>query len=265
MKKLIFVLTGMMGLGSLYAQIKEGTVVYEQKVNMHKTIQDEQMRAMIPEFRTNKFQLLFSDSVSVYKMVPEDEAPDPFGGGGPRVVIRMGGGGGDLYKNLSQSKSVQSSEVGGKNFLIIDSIQQQPWKLSTETQQILGYTCHKATCKIMQASPTMRRVIMNGGGAPTSDSTRIASPGREVEVVAWYADDLLSPTGPENYGQLPGVILQLNVDNGTTVYTATEVSKKVDTKELKEPKKGKVMNRKEFMKMMNDMMSNQGGNFRFGG
>ncbi|MDE3251564.1 MAG: GLPGLI family protein, partial [Bacteroidota bacterium] len=100
---------------------------------------------------------------------------------------------------------------------------------------------------------------------PVSDTTQKASAGREVEVVAWYADDLLSPTGPENYGQLPGVILQLNVDNGTTVYTATEVSKKVDLKELKEPKKGKVMDRKDFMKMMNDMMSNQGGNFRFGG
>lgn len=263
MKKTIFVLTGLMGLGSLSAQIKEGTVVYEQKVNMHKTIQDEQMKAMIPEFRTNNFQLLFSDSVSVYKMVSEDEAPDPFGGGS-RIIIRMGGGGGDIYKNLSQSKSIQSSEVGGKNFLIIDSIRQQPWKLSNETQQILGYTCHKATSKIMQASPTMRRVIMNGGG-PSTDTTRKASAAREVDVVAWYADDLLSPTGPENYGQLPGVILQLNVDNGTTVYTATEVSKKVDARELKEPKKGKVMNRKEFMKMMNDMMSNQGGNFRFGG
>ncbi len=264
MKKVFVLLTCIIGYGSLYAQIKEGTILYEQKVNLHKTIQDEQMKAMIPEFRTNKYQLFFSDSISVYKMVPEDEAPDPFGGG-RRVMFRMGSGGGDLYKNLSRSKSIQSSEVGGKNFLITDSIQQQPWKLGTETQQILGYTCHKATRKIMQASPAIRRMVMGGGGSST-DTTSKASPGKEVEVVAWYADDLLSPTGPENYGQLPGVILQLNVDNGTTVYTAIEVSKNVDSKELKEPKKGKVISRKDFMKMMNDMMSNQGGGtFRFGG
>ncbi len=50
--------------------MKAGAVIYERKINMHKTIQDEQMKAMIPEFRTSKHMLLFSDSISVYKMVP---------------------------------------------------------------------------------------------------------------------------------------------------------------------------------------------------
>ena len=102
--------------------------------------------------------------------------------------------------------------------------------------------------------------IMGGGsGAPVRDTTRTAAPTtREVEVVAWYADDLVSPVGPENYGQLPGVILQLDVDNATTVYTATEVKKAVDMKDLKEPKKGKVVTRVEYQKLMNDLMSNQG-------
>jgi hypothetical protein len=58
----------------------------------------------------------------------------------------------------------------------------------------------------------------------------------------------------------------LDVDNGTTVYTATEVKKSVDQKELKEPKKGKVVTRQEYMKMMSDMMGNMGsGAVRFGG
>ncbi|MES2331901.1 MAG: GLPGLI family protein [Bacteroidota bacterium] len=261
MKRLLFTLTGIVSFSLAQAQVKEGTIYYEQKTNMYKTITDEQMRAMMPEFRTAKYMLLFSDSVSVYKTVPEDEAPDPFaGGGGRRMVMNIGGGGGDLYKNLSQLKSVQTSELGGKNFLIVDSIRQQPWKLGTETKTILGHVCHKATRKVMQPQRTIMR-MMSAGGTPTTDTTnKAAAPqGKEVEVIAWYADDIISPVGPESYGQLPGVILQLDVDNGTQVYTATEVKKTVDQKELKEPKKGKVVTRQEYAKMMTDMMSNQMG------
>ncbi len=264
MKKVWYLLTCLLSMNAVQAQIKEGTIYYDQKINMHKTIQDEQMRAMIPEFRTSKFMLLFSDSISMYKPVPEDEAPDPFAGNGPRLVIRMGAAGGDLYKNLAQLKSVQASEVGGKNFLIVDTIQQQPWKLGTETKQILGHTCHKATRKIMQ--PVGRTIVMGGGGGAPRDTTttRTAPQGKEVEVIAWFADDLVSPVGPENYGQLPGVILELDIDNSTRVFTATEIKKTVDQKEIKEPKKGKIVTRPEFTKMMEAMMSTQGGGMRFG-
>lgn len=257
MKRIFFTLSAIVSFLFCQAQVKEGTVYYDQKVNVHRTITDEQMKAMLPEFRTAKYMLLFSDSVSMYKTIPEDEAPDPFAGGGGRMVIRMGGAsGGDLYKNLSQAKAVQASELGGKNFLIIDSIRQQPWKLGTETKTILGYTCHKATRKIMQPVRSVVRMSMSQGGTATNDTAK-APPSKEVEVVAWYADEIISPVGPESYGQLPGVILQLDVDNGQTVYTATEVKKTVDQKELKEPKKGKVVTRQEYQKLMMDMMSNQ--------
>lgn len=266
MKKAFLLFTGLAGLAMVHAQQKDGTIIYERKINMHKTIQDEQMKAMIPEFRTSQHILLFSDSVSMYKAVPEDEAPDPFaGGGGGRVMIRMGGDGGEMYKNFSQAKAIQSTEVGGRNFLILDTIKQQPWKLSEETKQILGYTCHKATRKIQQPTGGRRMVMMNGGGGPTPppDTTQNKPQVKEVDVVAWYADNIITPAGPENFGQLPGVILQLDVDNAATVYTATQVKKTVDAKELKEPKKGKTVSRAEYMKIMNDMMS--GGGMRFGG
>jgi GLPGLI family protein len=256
MKQSFLLFFWLLGFMSTKAQVKEGTIYYDQKLNMHKMITDEQMRAMMPEFRTTKYMLLFSDSVSVYKMVPEDEAPDPFAGNGPRVVMRFGGGG-DLYKNFTQSKAIQTTELGGKNFLIVDSIRQQPWKLSDETKQVLGHLCHKATRKIMQAG-SMRMTMNGASGDVKRDTTGPKMPaGKEVDVIAWYADDIVSPVGPESYGQLPGVILQLDVDNGTTVYTATEVKKTVDLKELKEPKKGRVITREEFSKMMMNMMGSQ--------
>lgn len=265
MKKVFLLLTGFAGFTLAHAQLKQGTIYYDQKVNMHRNLPEE-MKAMVAEFRTSKYQLEFSDSISLYKLVPADEAPDPFAGGGGRaMVFTMGAGGqGDMYKNFSQKKSVQATELAGKNFLITDSIRQIPWKLGTETKQILGYTCHRATRKITMASPQMRRMVMNGGSVSSPDTAAAKkSAPREAEVVAWYADDIVSPAGPENYGQLPGVILELDVDNGQTVYTATEVKKTVDAKSLKEPKKGKVVTQQEFVQMMKDMMG--GGGMSVGG
>ena len=275
MKKAFLLISAAMGISALQAQIKEGTIVYERKINTHRNMPNEQMRAMVPEFRISKHLLIFSDSISVYRMIPENEAPDPFaggagagGGGGVRMSFTMGGSNdaGDLYKNFTQSKSILSSELAGKSYLVVDSITQQPWKLTNETKQILGYTCLKATRKITVQAAPMRMMVINGQGGNTNRDTSRPQP-REIELVAWYAQDIASPVGPENHGQLPGVILELDTDNGATVYKALEFKKQVDQKQLKEPKKGKTVTAAEFSKMRMDLMQQQiqNGGIRIGG
>jgi GLPGLI family protein len=275
MKKAFLLISAAMGISALQAQIKEGTIVYERKINTHRNMPNEQMRAMVPEFRISKHLLIFSDSISVYRMIPENEAPDPFaggagagGGGGIRMSFTMGGSNdaGDLYKNFTQSKSILSSELAGKSYLVVDSITQQPWKLTNETKQILGYTCLKATRKITVEAAPMRMMVINGPGGNTNRDTSRPQP-REIELVAWYAQDIASPVGPENHGQLPGVILELDTDNGATVYKALEFKKQVDQKQLKEPKKGKTVTAAEFSKMRMDLMQQQiqNGGIRIGG
>ena len=72
MTKILLSALSLLSIDTLIAQMKEGTIVYERKMNLHRTITDEQMKAMMPEFRTSKHQLLFSDSTSVYKAVAEE-------------------------------------------------------------------------------------------------------------------------------------------------------------------------------------------------
>ena len=248
---------------TLFAQQKEGTVLYERKQNMHKNLPNEQMKAFIPEFRTSNHILIFSDSISVYRLIPEVDAPDPFAGGGGsgNVTFRMGGGsdGGDMYKNFAQQKGLQSTEMGGKNFLIVDTLKTQPWKLSEETKKILGYTCYKATRKASAPRMMMMRT-MSIGGPSSGDTVKSANAvvPKEFEIVAWFTNDLVTPAGPENYGLLPGVILEIDVDNGTTVFKATEVKPTLNKKDLKEPTKGKPIGRAEFQKLQMEMMQQQG-------
>ena len=47
MKKYFVTVTILLCTLAATAQIKEGTIVYERKIDMHKRIQDEQMKAMI--------------------------------------------------------------------------------------------------------------------------------------------------------------------------------------------------------------------------
>ena len=81
------------------AQMKEGKISYERKINMHRNLPDPQMKSMVPEFRTDKFELIFNENVSLFRSVVDEEAPDPFanaggGGGGGAALQNVGGAGG---------------------------------------------------------------------------------------------------------------------------------------------------------------------------
>ena len=65
MKKTQLVLGLLVALTSLTtvanAQMKEGKISYERKINMHRNLPDPQMKSMVPEFRTDKFELIFNE------------------------------------------------------------------------------------------------------------------------------------------------------------------------------------------------------------
>ncbi len=274
MKQIMMIFFAAVSL-SLSAQTKEGTIIYERKMNMHRNMPNEQLKAMIPEFRTSKHILLFSDSSSVYKLLPEEEAPDPFGGGngGGTFVVRMGSSGdnGELFKDFTLSKSIQLTELGAKQYIIEDSILKQRWKLSDETKTIGGHVCQKATTKqtIRVAGARVMTIVGSNTQTDTTTKTNNEPQTKEVDVIAWYATDIISPVGPENNGGLPGVILELDINNKETVYTAIDIKNTVNKKDIKEPKKGKRVTRDEFRKLQMDMIQNMqmpagGGSFRFG-
>jgi GLPGLI family protein len=69
-----------------------------------------------------------------------------------------------------------------------------------------------------------------------------------VNVIAWYTTDVPVPAGPAYTGQLPGLILELDVNNGQSITRAIEFSPKVAANKIKEPKDGKKLTAAEFTK-----------------
>ena len=208
----------------IHAQVLQGTILFERKIDVYRGIPDEQMKATMPHFQTASYELFFSDSLSVYKAIPRDEAPDPFessgGGGHPMMKFNGPGDDGALYKNYANGAIREEALLDNKKYVITDTIKAQPWKLSGDTSTILGHACKKAT----QILP------------------------RGAKVVAWYAQDLSFPAGPAQFGGLPGAILGVDVDSGGIVYRATQILPSVDPKDLVAPKDGKSITRADFMK-----------------
>ena len=132
------------------------------------------------------------------------------------------------------------------------------WKLTGETQTILGHACQKATA---QNIARRMQMTMDNGKMERKEVTDTSM------VIAWFTADIPVPTGPEVQGQLPGLILALDMNNGRMVYKAVEISPKADLASIKEPTKGKKVSPGEFIaernKMMDEMQkNNQGGNGR---
>jgi GLPGLI family protein len=259
MKQLFILSAFIIALPSL-AQVKEGKIIFERTMQLQIRINDGNpaFQNMIPRERKDKFELLFTEGKSLWQPVEDDNQGDEmnFGDGNAmRMVIRMPGSEDITYHNIAESKKVEQRELGGKNYIIADSIRKQNWKLAGETKQILGYNCMKATSQRTQES---MRMTMDNGEAKREKVIDT------LNIVAWFTNEIPGSFGPEMYqGQLPGTILEIDVNNGRNSFKAVEVNPKVDVAKIKEPSKGKKATNEEFVKerekLFQEMQQNNGG------
>ena len=139
MKKILITITAGLCFQLVMAQLKEGKVIYARKTNMHKRLppENENMKAMIPEFSTSKQQLLFLGDESIFLSMPDEEdIRDQAGQEGGRINIKMGGGNNETYKNYATEKIIELRELGPKKYIIEDSLKKLAWKLSDDTMLI---------------------------------------------------------------------------------------------------------------------------------
>lgn len=226
----------------VFGQTAEGVITYEVKINMHRRIpkEREEMKAMIPEFRTFKQQLFFKDTESLFKTLIEDEDEESTtmngggGGGGMRMVMRNPNN--EIYMNQNSALVLNKQEFMGKEYLIEDSVKVSPWKFGTETKTIQGYECKMAYY------------------------TDASIPNRPQEVTAWYTDKIRPFLGPERFNTLPGAVLAVDINNSERIFLAIKVeTRSLKKNELKVPSSGEKITQAEFRKIMEERMKQMGG------
>jgi GLPGLI family protein len=159
-----------------------------------------------------------------------------------------------VFHDFTRAEIVEQRGMFDKKFIVEDSIHKLSWKLSEETQTILGHVCRKATAQRMGKS---YRMTMDNGKMERKEFDDTTN------IVAWFTTDIPVSAGPEVQGQLPGLILALDMNNGRIVYKAIELSPKVEIASIKAPTKGKKLAPQEFIKerdkMMDEMQKNNQG------
>jgi GLPGLI family protein len=96
---------------------------------------------------------------------------------------------GSVYQKDDFSYSEINGEIG--NFLIKND-KRKDWILMNETKQINGFVCFKATAV---------KTVENSKGI------------FHFPIIAWYCPQIPLSYGPNGYGGLPGLILELQVRN----------------------------------------------------
>jgi GLPGLI family protein len=263
MKKLLIAGCFISISAAVSAQMKQGTITYDRTVQMEMRFMaagmPEGMQQNIPQSRTDKYELVFGNNQSIWRnSVQDDEDAGTFtssDGGGMQIRMVVAGSNDVVYHNFDKAERTERREMFEKTFIVADSIRPLKWKMSGETKDILGHKCMKATATRIN---TTTRMTMDNGQMERKEVTDTAT------IVAWVASDIPVSTGPAEFqGQLPGAILEMDVNNGRQVYKATAISEKADLGLIKEPTGKKKLTpdefRKERDKMMDEMQRNNHG------
>jgi GLPGLI family protein len=234
--------------GSMFAQDFSGRATYKthrkSSFELDSTTMaanpgiQEQMEAQMRKMFQKTFTLDFTKSESMYKEEQELDAPKgPSANGGVMVMVMGGDGSSDiLYKNISQNRMAHKTELMGKVFLIKDNLVAYDWELTGETKNIGNYTCYKA---VYEREEESIEINMIDGEVKEEKVTK------KTTLVAWYTTDVPVSNGPNNYGGLPGLILEVN-DGDLTIVCSELVLNPKKVKEIIEPVKGKIVARKKF-------------------
>jgi GLPGLI family protein len=216
--------------------ITKGKIEFERKTNTHRLYFNEEadswseeFKKLIPQFKTDYFDLVFTEKGSVYK--PGKESGEKQTG-----FFESPANENVVYKDLGQQTVVSQKQVFESQFLLLDSIRKIKWKLEPETRTIAGFECRKAVTRICDS----------------------------VVVVAFYTDEIVPPSGPESFGGLPGMIMGLAIPRLYTTWFATKLENITDSDEKKiiPPSKGKKGNEKDMIGKINDGIKSWGEKFR---
>jgi GLPGLI family protein len=241
------------------AQQNQGTVNFERVSKMIARFNINGVDNEVPQTRKDNFELTFGNNQSLWKAAEQDNDDGAFvtSEDGAHIQMITAGSNDVMYINFETGKRTEKREFLDKTFIVDDSINSLKWKMTGETKTILNHNCMKAMATRISAQ---MRMTMDNGKMERKEIQDTSN------IVAWFTSDIPVSAGPGEYqGQLPGLILEMDVNNGRQTYIAKSISEKADLALIKEPTGKKHYTpdefRKEREKMMKEMeQNNQGGN-----
>ncbi len=222
--KIKYLLVGLFLLSfiAIDAQMPEGVITYNRKTDWvsinaklpYVSSEEADRRRLTSGTWENKgtnYELHFKDNASIYQTKKEESSEGYSWRKSKLILIR------DFNKGLKKDLR----EDVGTEMLIEDKIEKRRWKILNEIKEVAGYLCMKA---------------------------ETTNPMKNQTVHAWFTDAIPMSGGPEGYDGLPGMILELDINEGDAVTVATSVDIETPVENLPIPKKmkGKKMDQAKY-------------------
>lgn len=215
----------------MFSQV--GNAVYGKRLeSFDSDTKNLQLKKILENLKTYEYRLTFKDRKAVYKKLKSlnnDQNP---------VIKAMTEGlanfSGSSYFDDSRKITLHQKEFAGSDYIIQKNIIN--WVLTKDTLKIDNYLCYKATTTY---------TIENTKGK------------HKIEVIAWYTPEISLPYGPDGYGGLPGLILQLNNNGIITSLKKIKLFKKDKTIDIKLPTKGEKISEDEFNNIVAKQFANR--------
>ncbi len=236
-------LTILLSLPFLLAAQTQGTVTYKETIKINLEFElpegmDEAMLAQIPNSQTTLKVLHFNETESIFKEPPAAHANEGMSwngsSGGAEVRMVMHQPESSFYLNFEEEKRIEQREFMGKVFRINGDMPNYEWKITGEQKMFEDYLLMQATYE---------------------DSTR--------KIVAWFCPQIPVSGGPDAFTQLPGLVLEVDINDGERTLVATEVNLGEPAEAIEKPKKGKEITQEEFeavvAEKMKEMEAEYGG------
>ncbi len=182
------------------------------------------MKQALKQLRTQEYELSFNKNSALFKKVEVLSIENnPVVEAFTQAISNFTG---EVYFDRIKKTIIHKKDFSGVTFLI--NKKDISWSLTQDTLKIDNYLCYKATTT---------RVIENSEGI------------HKLKVTAWYAPEIPLPYGPDGYGGLPGLILQLENNGTLTIIKRMKFLNNKTTIKISLPTKGKTVTEEEFNKI----------------
>jgi len=235
MKKILLLIVALLVTAGQFLLAQDnttGTVVYEELMKIEIKLEGEMAHLMkdMPKERRSEKVLYFSPEASLYQNIEkEDNADHAMMEGGVRIMMSTPDN--KLFLDLAKKELIEQKEFMTRTFLVNGDLPSSEWKITGEQKMILDHPC-------MEATKTDTAGVV----------TRL-----------WFAPTIPVKSGPSVFCNLPGLVLEVDIEDGKQKFVAQSIDFEQPGKDkFKKPKHGKKVSKEEFEKIVEEKMKEMG-------
>jgi len=178
------------------------------------------------------YSYLFNNNCSLQRLISNEKSvetiiTDTISFGKTYSYTRKSSRPSDVFRYKDFDKNIYRMEytMDDKKTAIADKLPKYEWKFYEVTKIVAGYICKKATTEDIKM-------------------------GRKQNIVAWYTEDINISDGPSDFNGLPGLILELEIDDLTRItFEEIEFQPSINTPIVEPIKTSTALTVKEFEKI----------------